>query len=437
MASFSIPLTGLEADSTALNTIANDLSNMNTTAFKAQSTNFSDLFYQQIGSTGAGDPIQVGAGVKVASNETDFTAGTPNSTGVASDVALQGNGFFVVDGGNMQYLTRAGDFQTDSTGNLITTNGCNVMGYPAVNGVVNTNAPLTAINIPIGQVQAPQATTTMSIPTTLDSASATNTQFPAEITVYDSLGQPHIATVTYEMTAADTWTYSAQLPASDYSVAGGDVVPAAITGTLQFDNNGNLQTVTQGAGAPQTVGTAGGDVSSIALDFTPAGPPASALADGAAGLTINWNLLSSAGTPNISQVDATSAISGTTSQNGYTTGEYVGFAVGSDGTVSVTYSNGQQQNVAQIALANVANLQGLTMLGNGEYETTQASGAATIGTSGTGGLGTMEGGALEASNVNISTEFSDLIVAQRAFEANAKSVTTFDTVTQDTINMVH
>lgn len=439
MASFSIPLTGLEADSTALNTIANDLSNMSTTAFKAQSTNFSDLFYQQVGSTGAGDPIQVGAGVRVASNETDFTAGTPNSTGVASDVALQGSGFFVVDNGSMQYLSRAGNFQTDSTGNLITTNGFNVMGYPAPGGKVDTNSPLTAINIPIGQVQAPQATTTMSIPTTLDSASTpgVSSEFPAEITVYDSLGEPHVATVTYEMTAANTWNYSAQLPSAEYSVAGGDVVPAAITGTMTFNPDGTLATVVQGAGAPQAVGTAGGDISSIPLDFTPAGPPASALVDGAAGLGIQWNLLSSAGTPNISQVDATSAISGTTIQNGYTTGEYEGFAVSSDGTVSVTYSNGQQQNVAQIALANVANLQGLTMLGNGDYQTTQASGAATIGTSGTGGLGTMEGAALEASNVNISTEFSDLIVAQRAFEANAKSVTTFDTVTQDTINMVH
>jgi flagellar hook protein FlgE len=111
--------------------------------------------------------------------------------------------------------------------------------------------------------------------------------------------------------------------------------------------------------------------------------------------------------------------------------------VGADGTVTVTYNNGQQQNVGQIALATVANLQGLTMLGDGDYGVTQASGAAAIGTSGSAGLGTMEGGALEASNVNISTEFSDLIVAQRAFEANAKSVTTFDTVTQDTINMVH
>jgi flagellar hook protein FlgE len=160
------------------------------------------------------------------------------------------------------------------------------------------------------------------------------------------------------------------------------------------------------------------------------------LSDGAAALGMTWDILGSSGTPTIGQVDTASAVSGT-SQNGYATGQYESFAVGSDGTVSVTYNNGQQQNVGQIALANVANLQGLTMLGNGDYGVTQASGAAAIGTSGSAGLGTMEGGALEASNVNISTEFSELIVAQRAFEANAKSVTTFDTVTQDTINMVH
>jgi len=309
-----------------------------------------------------------------------------------------------------------------------------VMGYPAVAGVVNTNAPLTAINIPVGQVQQPQATTTMSMTANLDSASAAGTQFPAQVTVYDSLGQAHVATVTFEQTATNTWTYSVALPASDYSVTGGNVVPAAITGTLTFDANGNLSTVSQGVGAPKTVGTAAGDVSSIALNFNPAAN--NVLADGANGLPIQWNLLDSAGTPNISQVDTTSAVSAT-AQNGYASGQYQSFSIGSDGSVSVTYSNGQQENVGQLALANVVNQQGLSLLGNGDYATTLASGAATVGTSGTAGLATVQDSALEASNVNISTEFSDLIVAQRAFEANAKSVTTFDTVTQDTINMVH
>jgi len=435
MASFSIPLTGLEADSTALNTIANNLSNMNTTAFKAQSTNFSDLFYQQIGNTGSGDPIQVGAGVRVGSNEINYTQGSINSTGNSTDVALNGNGFFVLGSGNGSYeYSRAGNFTLDSSGALVSSSGMSVMGYPAADGVVDTNAPLTAINIPVGAVQQSQATTTMSTTTNLDSTSATGTQFPAQVTVYDSLGEPHVATVTYEQTAANTWSYSVALPAADYSTTGANTVPAAITGTMQFDADGNLTTVTPTGGAAETVGKAAGDVSSLDLNFNPAAT--NVLVDGAAGLDIKWNLLGASGTPNISQVDTTSAVSAT-SQNGYASGQYKSFSIGSDGTVSITYSNGQTQNVAQLALANVTNVQGLSLLGNGDYSTTLASGAAAIGTSGTSGLATVQDDALEASNVNISTEFSDLIVAQRAFEANAKSVTTFDTVTQDTINMVH
>jgi flagellar hook protein FlgE len=428
MASFSIPLTGLEADSTALNTIANDLSNMNTTAFKAQSTNFSDLFYQQIGSTGSGDPIQVGAGVKVASNEISFTQGSINSTGNSTDVALNGSGFFVVGNGEGGYeYSRAGNFSLDSNGNLVTSNGLNVMGYPALNGVVNTNAPLTAVNVPVGQVQEPKATSTMGMTANLDATTAQGTQFPAQVTVYDSLGEPHVATVTFEPTAtANTWSYSVALPAADFA----NGVSTAITGTMQFDANGNLTTVTPTAGVAGTVGTAVGDVQSIGLNFN------NALTDNANDLNIQWNLLGSAGTPIISQVDTASAVSATT-QNGYASGQYQSFTIGSDGTVTASFSNGQQQNVGQLALANVANSQGLNLLGNGDYVTTLASGTAVVGTSGTSGLATVQDDALEASNVNISTEFSDLIIAQRAFEANAKSVTTFDTVTQDTINMVH
>jgi flagellar hook protein FlgE len=428
MASFSIPLTGLEADSTALNTVANDLSNMNTTGFKAQSTNFSDLFYQQIGSTGSGDPIQVGAGVKVASNEISFTQGSINSTGNSTDVALNGSGFFVVSNGAGGYeYTRAGNFSLDSNGALVTSSGANVMGYPAVNGVVNTNAPLAAIDIPVGQVQEPKATGTMGMTANLDATTAPGTQFPAQVTVYDSLGEPHVATVTFEPTAvANTWSYSVALPAADFA----NGVSTAITGTMLFDANGNLNTVTPTGGAAGTVGTAVGDVQSIGLNFN------NALTDNANNLNMNWNLLGAAGTPIISQVDTASAVSAT-SQDGYPSGQYQSFTIGSDGTVTASYSNGKQQNVGQLALANVANSQGLNLLGNGDYLTTQASGTAVVGTSGTSGLATVQDDALEASNVNISTEFSDLIIAQRAFEANAKSVTTFDTVTQDTINMVH
>ena len=425
MASFSIPLTGLDADSTALNTIANDLSNMNTTAFKSQTTNFSDLFYQQIGSTGSGDPIQVGAGVQVSSNETDFTQGSISSTGNATDVALNGNGLFVVGDGKGGYeFTRAGDFSLTSNGSLVTSSGLNIMGYPASNGVVNINAPLAAITVPVGQVQTPQATSTLNITANLDATAASGTTFPAQVTVYDSLGVPHIATVSYAQTGPNTWSYSAALPAGDF--ASGTSTP--VTGTMNFDSNGNLASITSG-GVTTPVGTAAGDVSSVPLSFT-------GLADGASNLNMSWNLLSPSGSPTISQVNAASSVSATT-QNGYAPGQYQSFSIGSDGTVIVTYSNGQKQDVGQLALANVTNLQGLQTLGDGDYGTTLASGTASIGTSGSGGLGTIQEGALEQSNVNISAEFSDLIVAQRAFEANSKTITTFDTLTQETINMIH
>lgn len=511
MASFSIPLTGLTADSTALNTIANDLSNMNTTGFKSQSVNFSDLFYQQLGTSGAGDPIEVGAGTQVANTETDFSNGTPNSTGVDTDVALQGSGFFVVSDGSSQYLTSSGNFSLDSDGNLVTSNGLSVMGYPATDGVVNTNAALTAINIPEGTVEPPAATTNFGMTAVLDSDATVGSSISGYAPVYDSLGNEYQATVTYTKTGSNEWSYSVTLPDTltpvsntaggtttiDYnfgssgstlatvdpgtnltitgtdattglsatiaapSVTSGEsiatyaaalqseltganinaTVTASATGQLQISGAGISTTgsvIQDPVASANATGTlsfdANGNLVSPAADI--GGITFSGLSDGAATMDMNWNLFGSSGTGNITQVDQTSAVSNYTG-DGYPSGTYSGFSIASDGTVTATFNNGQHLDVGQIALGNVANLQGLDDLGNGDYAATTASGTISTGISGTAGLGTMEDGALEASNVNISSEFSDLIVAQRAFEANAKSVTTFDTVTQDAINMVH
>lgn len=424
MPSFFIPLTGLNADSSALNTIANNLANMNTIGFKARMAQFADLFYQQIGATGNGDPVQVGAGTQIAAISTDFSDGSSNWTGLNTDVALQGNGFFIVSDGTSQYLTRAGNFSLDSGGNLITTSGLHVMGYPAVNGVVNTNTAVAPINIPESEILPPKATGSFSMTANLDSTSPAATAFPATANIYDSLGQMHTANITYTANGNGSWGYSIALPASDVTAA------QTVTGTMKFDTSGNLTTIQPtGAASPLTVGTAPGDVSSIPVAFT-------GLTDGAANLNMNWNLLGASGTPTISQVASKSAVSAT-SQDGYTSGQYSKFTIGSDGTVTVTFSNQQKLNVGQIALGNVANLQGLEAVGAGNYATTLASGTATIGASGSAGLGTMQDGALEGSNVNISAEFANLIIAQRAFEANSKTVTTFDSITEQTIQMIH
>jgi flagellar hook protein FlgE len=228
MPSFYIPLSGLNADSTALNTIANNLSNMNTTGFKEQTTNFSDLFYQQVGTTGAGGEIQQGTGVQVASNSTDFTGGSISSTGVTTDAAIDGTGFFVLDnGGGQQLYTRDGNFQLSSTGTLESTEGQGVMGYAALNGVINTNGGLTDITIPTGQVMQPSATSNFSMTQNLDSASPVGTQTTGQVKVYDSLGNIYEATVTYTNLGDNKWSYAITLP--DTLTAGAATAAAATT----------------------------------------------------------------------------------------------------------------------------------------------------------------------------------------------------------------
>jgi flagellar hook protein FlgE len=408
MSSFSIPLTGLESSSTDLNTIANNLSNMNTTAFKSQDVTFSDLFYQQIGSSGSGDLLEVGAGTQVAATSTDFTEGSITAAGSATDIALNGNGFFVLKNGGGNEYTRDGSFTLSSAGYLTTQSGLEVMGYPVVNGVVNTNAPLAPIQIPVGQVEQPAATANMSITANLDASATVGTTLPAQITLYDSLGVAHTATVTFTNTGTNAWSYDIALPAGQ--ATGG----ANLTGNLTFNSNGDLTT--------PAANIAG-------VSFT-------GLADGASNLTFNWNLYGANGTPTITQFASASAAS-STYQDGYTSGQYQSFTVNADGLVSATFSNNQTSPIGQLALANVTNLQGLDVLGGNVYQTTLASGQASLGVAGTGGLGTLQDEALEQSNVNISAQFSDLIIAQQAYEASSKAITTFDTVSQDTINMIH
>jgi flagellar hook protein FlgE len=412
MPSFSIALTGLEANSVALDTIGNNLANLNTTAFKTQTTTFSDLFYQNIGTTGSGDALQVGLGTQVAGTVTDYTGGSLNTATSSTDMAVNGTGFFVVDAEGAQDLTRDGNFQLDESGNLQTSSGDGVMGYAAVNGTVSTNTPLTTLQIPVNATQAASATANFSITANLDAAAAVGGAFSQTITMYDSLGTSHAATIDFTKTADNTWSYSISLPAADLTSG---TTTANTTGTLTFDSSGNLLTPAK-------------DVSGI--QFT-------GLADDANTMTMNWDLYPTGSTTsNITQTVATSTSTAQT-QDGYASGTYSGFSVSANGVITTSFSNGQTENVGQIAIAKVTNEEGLTIEGSNNYSTTAASGAASVGAAGAGGRGTIEDNELEASNVDISTEFADLIVAQRAFEANSKTVTTFDTVTQETINMIH
>ena len=408
MGSFSIALTGLQADSVALNTIGNNLANLNTTAYKEQTTSFEDLFYQQIGTAGSGDALQLGVGTKVSGTATSYDQGSLTTTTNSTDMALNGNGFFVTDQDGVQSLTRAGNFQLDSSGNLTTVDGAQVMGYPAVNGVVNLNSTPTGLQLPIGSSQAAQATQNFSITANLNAGAATGTSFTSPVTMYDSLGQSQVATVTYTKTGANQWGYAVTLPAG---VATG--TPVNNTGTLTFDSSGNL----------------------VSPAATVSGITFPGMSDGSSDLTLNWNLYDQNGNATIGQTTAASTSTGST-QDGYTSGTYQSFLVDTSGVITASYSNGNTTEVGQVAVASVANVEGLVVTGNNSYTTTAASGVASIGTAGAGGRGTIEDDALEQSNVDISTEFANLIVAQRAFEANSKTMTTFDTISQDAIGMI-
>ncbi len=408
MASFSIALTGLQADTVSLNTIGNNLANLNTTAFKKQSTTFEDLFYQQIGTSGSNNPLQVGVGTKVSGTATNFLQGSMSTTANSTDMALQGNGFFVVQQGGVQSLTRAGNFQLDSVGNLTTASGQQVMGYPSAGGVINTNAALVPLSVPVGVNEAAQATQNFSVTANLNAAATTGTAVTTPVTIYDSLGDSHALTVTYTKTGSNTWDYAVTLPSGDATGT-----PVNNTGTLTFDSAGKLATPAANVSGIQFPG----------------------LTNGASDLSFNWNLYKSPGVATIAQSIAASSATAS-SQDGFASGTYQSFTVDSSGVISASFSNGHTANIGQVAVASVTNAEGLTKVGNNNYMTTSASGAASIGVAGAGGRGTIQDSALEQSNVDISTEFANLIIAQRAFQANSKTITTFDSVTQDTIGMI-
>jgi flagellar hook protein FlgE len=502
MPNFSIPLSGLAAEGTALSTVANNLANQNTTGYKDKVALFSDLFYQNIGTTGSGDPIQSGAGTQISSLPSLFTQGSVSTTGVPTDVAIQGTGFFAVKNsdGEISY-TRAGDFSVDKSNFLVTSEGQQVLGYPAVNGVVNSGTGIGPLALGAGTISPPTPTANTALTLNLNATSTPGQSFSTPIQIFDSLGASHIVTYTFTNTAPNTWSYSLTIPPADLLPI--NTVPQSgvlATGTLSFNGNGMLVGTTPStAGTPTFAGTGNGTMSGVTagpaavaetftvtatsstqfsvtgsisgligtatvgtpftssqIGFTIAAgstafapgdaftvttapgtlakiPPISITnwADGASNQTFNWNLFNGT-TPLITQVAAASTTTAA-NQDGSSSGALVSFSIGADGTITGAFSNGKTQAQGQIALVNFANLGGLQLTGNTDYSPTLASGPPVIGIAGAGGLGTLSGGSLELSNVDIATEFAGLIVAQRGYEADAKAVTTFDQITQDTI----
>lgn len=414
-AAFSTALSALDANGVAVDVVGNNLANLNTPGYKESAAYFSDLVSESLG---AGQ-TQLGFGVASPLTIREFFQGAIQASSGSLDAAIQGNGFFVVNNNGAMEYTRAGNFQTDLAGNLLTPTGQQVQGWMTTDGAVDTGAPIGNITVPVGALQPPQATQNITLTAnfnaaaTPDSATSTTSDWSAPITVYDSLGTAHVVTIGFAETAANTWSCTATVPGADV----GATSPQTIgTGTLTFGPDGKL--LTPPAGSP------------IALSIT-------GLSDGATTpLNINWNIWNASGTTaTLTQFGQPSATSANT-QDGAAAAQMTGVTMSNGGQLLASYSDGQQAVVGEVALASIRNPQTLVAVGSNLFQVSAETGAPAVGAQGTGGRGTIVGGALESSNVDIAQELTELIVLQSAYEANAKVVTTVDTLAQATTNLI-
>lgn len=419
-------VSGLEAHQTMMDVVGNNIANMDTVGFKAADVTFESTLSQLLQSPaapqnqrGGTNPAQVGLGVMVGSITTNFSQGAMQSTGVNTDLAIQGDGFFVLQSPSGPLYTRAGAFSFDSAGNLVDSAGNQVMGYQAVNGVINTSnqnalAPITLpTNATVPAVATGNVTLTGTLPTTATTAQAGPPAVPAtseasSITVYDGAGNP--VNLTVQMTYQGAGTDSSGKPTYDWSMQvmdGSTNVGSA--STVQFlQSSGALDSAT-----PVTL-------SAAALNT----------ATGSNGFTNGVNLDVSAVTAAGGQSSFTAS-----AQDGYATGNLQSFSINASGTLIGVFSNGLKQNIGQVALATFSNPAGLLAAGNTDFQATVDSGVAQLGTSQTGSRGTIAEGMLEQSNVDLGAEFSNLIIAQRGFEANSRVVTASDQILQDLIQL--
>jgi flagellar hook protein FlgE len=431
MSFFAVPLSGLVASQQQLQAVSTNLANLDTVGYKDQNVSFADLFAASSAQNGAGDPVQIGVGTESSATTSDFTSGNLSPTNVPSNMALQGNGFFVVQApnGSTSY-ERAGNFTSNTNGELVDPSGNVALGYPAVNGVVNTSAALQPLNVGGGTGVAATATTSFTIPTNLNANAAvgTTSAWTSNAPLHDSLGNPVALDVTFTKTAANTWSYSATIPTSLLPATTPPATsPTTVvgSGSLVFDSSGVLAGTLDSSGVATTPA-----ISNPVIDIP-------ALADGSATMSaVTWDLASSSGAATMSQNNLASQINSAATQNGNGAGTLSSYSISTDGTIEALYSNGSTQSIGQVALANFANTQGLEQLGNNLYQSTAASGQAQIGVGGTGGLGTITGGSIEESNVDTAAEFGKMIVAQQAYQANAKTITTLDQVSQATLEMI-
>ena len=405
---------GLSANSTALDVVGNNLANLNTTGYKTQRTLFKDVVYQTLnsgsGSTqqvGGTNPVQLGFGVTVGGVDSLLAQGNLTPTGRNLDAGIQGTGFFVMTDGQQSLYTRAGSFGVDSSGFLVDP----ATGYRVQRSGVTGEATPTSpgfqvpgnqdIRVPFGAGLPGLQTTAVDFQGNLSSSLPVGGTTTTSIQVYDSLSTPRALTINFTKTAANTFDISTQ-------ISGGTATP--VTTTVTFDTQGLL------------VGPA-----TIAVDVT--GIP------GAANQTITLNLGTPGQTTGLTQFGGTST-STAVNQDGVGFGTLTDVSFDSTGTLQGRFSNGRTVPIAQLAIAGFNNQSGLSRMGQNYFTSTPASGEALVGVGGQGGLGTVVGSTLEGANVDIAIEFSRLIIAQRGFQVNARTISVANDTLQELANIV-
>jgi flagellar hook protein FlgE len=415
--SFSSGLSGLSANSTYLSVIGNNLANINTVGYKTSAVSFADLVSQTVGGTSV-NPAQVGLGVVTGAISPVFAQGSIENSREATNVAIQGAGFFAVKNGAQVGYTRAGNFSFDDSGVLITPDGWRVQGYtqtdPVTGNIITAVAP-SDITIPPGVLRAPVATTNVRAQVNLDPNAVidpANPEFTTSIQIYDALGSPHVLTVDFNRTGAGAWTYTVTVPQVDVTGTAGAPVTLT-TGNLTFNGAGVLT-------AP-------------AADITIPAP--ATWANGATPSAITWDVVPAAGAQPILTSFASPSATSSIDQNGSAAGQVNDVIINSSGQIVATFGAGQTVVVGQLAMANFNNPKGLVKMGSNRYSESAASGIANVGVAATGGRGSIIGSALESSNVDIATEFTQMILAQRGYQANSRSITTADEILVETLQM--
>jgi flagellar hook protein FlgE len=403
-------VSGLRGHQVMMDVVGNNIANVNTAGFKGSNAVFQDLLSQVLSGGGAPgqlrggtNPAQVGLGSRLASIQTNFGQGALQVTGRSTDVAIQGDGFFMVNVGGQQLYTRAGNFDFDGNGNLVTPDGGRVQGWMAnpQTGQINANGPTGPLTMPPGQLLAPVQTTGIGIGNMLNAGAAIGATVSSSITAYDAQGIENDIRFTFEKTANNEWTIEA-FDNSGTSLG---------TNVLEFDpSDGNIASQSQDPWE-LTPGT-GTWNAPITIDF---GDPAT-----------DANALREFGG---------SSTAGALGQNGSEAGTLQSFNIADNGVITGVFSNGGSQTIGQLALANFNNPAGLEKAGGSNYRVTPNSGQPQVGAAGEGGRGGLAAGSLEMSNVDLAQEFTNLIIAQRGFQANSKMITASDEILQDLLSM--